>query len=120
MNQQLRCHPAHFVRVLYPLATTRPAAPNLTRSPVSWSRFNDAITTYAYLKRKSNVILSSRSLSADGNVLTFSEKTFDEKGKQTGTAVMVFAKPGFEVATVTPPRVVTPPRASDSAVSPDA
>ena len=60
---------------------------------VSWSRFNDTITTYAYLKRKSNVILGSRSLSADGNVLTFNEKTFDEKGKQTGTAVMVFAKP---------------------------
>jgi len=70
---------------------------------VSWSRFNDAITTYAYLKRKSNVALGSRSLSADGNVLTFNEKTFDEKGKQTGTAVMVFAKPGFEVASATPP-----------------
>ena len=87
---------------------------------VSWSRFNDAITTYAYLKRKSNVILGSRSLSADGNVLTFSEKTFDEKGKQTGTAVMVFAKPGFEVATVTPPRVAAPaPVAPQSALTPD-
>ena len=63
---------------------------------VSWSRFSDTITTYAYLRRKSNVILGSRSLSPDGNVLTFNEKTFDDKGKQTGTAVMVFAKPGFE------------------------
>jgi hypothetical protein len=47
-------------------------------------------------------------------VLTFNEKTFDEKGKQTGAAVMVFAKPGFEVATVTPPRVV-----AQSALTPD-
>ena len=70
---------------------------------VSWSRFSDTITTYAYLRRKSNVILGSRSLSPDGNILTFNEKTFDDKGKQTGTAVMIFAKPGFELASVTPP-----------------
>src|SRR5258707_5024908 len=75
---------------------------------VSWSRFSDTIATYAYLKRKSNVALGSRSLSADGNVLTFNEKTFDEKGKQTGTAVMVFAKPGLEVASSKPPQVAAP------------
>ena len=87
---------------------------------VSWSRFSDTIATYAYLKRKSNVALGSRSLSADGNVLTFSEKTFDDKGKQTGTAVMVFAKPGFEVATVTPPRLAAPaPVTPQSALTPD-
>src|SRR5258706_5785250 len=77
---------------------------------VSWSRFSDTIATYAYLKRKSNVALGSRSMSADGNVLTFNEKTFDEKGKQTGTAVMVFANRGFEVASATPPRVAAPAR----------
>jgi len=87
---------------------------------VSWSRFSDTIATYAYLKRKSNVALGSRSLSADGNVLTFNEKTFDEKGKQTGTAVMVFAKPGFEVASATPPRVAAPaPVTPQSALTPD-
>jgi hypothetical protein len=76
---------------------------------VSWSRFTDTIATYAYLKRKSNVILGSRALSYDGNILTFNEKIFDEKGRQTGTAVMIFAKPGFETASVTPPRVAAPP-----------
>ncbi len=86
---------------------------------VSWSRFNDAITTYAYLKRKSNVALGSRSLSADGNVLTFNEKTFDEKGKQTGTAVMVFAKPGFEVASATPPGRPAAPTVMLPATTPD-
>ena len=76
---------------------------------VSWSRFSDTIATYAYMKRKSNVILGSRSLSPDGNTLTFNEKTFDDKGKQTGTAVMIFAKPGFEVASVAPPRPAAAP-----------
>src|SRR5258705_8023365 len=87
---------------------------------VSWSRFSDTITTYAYLRRKSNVVLGSRSLSADGNVLTFNEKTFDDKGKQTGTSVMVFAKPGFEAATVVPPRVsVAPPVVTPAGFSAD-
>jgi tetratricopeptide (TPR) repeat protein len=71
---------------------------------VSWSRFSDAVTTYAYLKGKTNVVLGNRSLSADGNILTFNEKIFDDKGKQTGTAVMVFAKPGFETASASAPR----------------
>jgi hypothetical protein len=71
---------------------------------VTFSRFSDTIATYSYLRRKSNVILGSRSLSYDGNILTFNEKIFDDKGKQTGTAVMLFAKPGFETASVTPPR----------------
>ena len=88
---------------------------------VSWSRFSDTITTYAYLRRKSNVVLGSRSLSPDGNVLTFNEKKFDDKGKQTGTSVMVFAKPGFEVATVVPPRVAIapPPVVAQAAFSAD-
>ena len=88
---------------------------------VSWSRFSDTITTYAYLRRKSNVVLGSRSLSPDGNVLTFNEKTFDDKGKQTGTSVMVFAKPGFEVASVVPPRVAVapPPVVAQAAFSAD-
>jgi tetratricopeptide (TPR) repeat protein len=75
---------------------------------VTWTRFNDNIATYAYLRRKSNVVLGSRALSPDGNVLTFNEKTYDDKGKQTGTAVMVFAKPGFETASATAPRPAAP------------
>jgi tetratricopeptide (TPR) repeat protein len=92
---------------------------------VSWSRFNDSVTTYAYLKRKTNVVLGSRSVSPDGNIITFNEKTFDDKGKQTGTAVMVFAKPGFETASATPPpaaarAVVAPPPAKTTTADEDA
>jgi tetratricopeptide (TPR) repeat protein len=76
---------------------------------VSWSRFSDTIATYSFLKRKSNVVLGSRSLSPDGNIITLNEKTFDTNGKQTGTAVMIFAKPGFELASVTAPRPAAPP-----------
>ena len=75
---------------------------------VTWTRFNDNIATYAYLRRKSNVVLGSRALSPDGNVMTFNEKLYDEKGKQTGTAVVVFAKPGFETASATAPKPAAP------------
>lgn len=86
---------------------------------VSWSRFSDTIATYSYLKRKSNVILGSRSLGGDGNILTFTEKTFDEKGKQTGTAVMIFAKPGFETASATPARNAAPVMVQRPGQTPD-
>lgn len=74
----------------------------------SWSRFSDTITTYSYMRRKTNIILGSRSLSPDGNVLTFNEKIYDDKGKQISTTVMVFAKPGFELASATPARPAAP------------
>jgi len=69
---------------------------------VSWNRSSDTVTSYMYLKRKVPVILGNRVLSPDGNTLTFRETTFDNKGKQISTAVMVFAKPGFELASATP------------------
>jgi tetratricopeptide (TPR) repeat protein len=78
----------------------------------SWSRFNDATVTYSYTKRRTNMVLGSRTLSPDGNVLTFNEKIFDDKGKQVGSQVMVFAKPGFEIASATPS---TPARAAAAA-----
>jgi tetratricopeptide (TPR) repeat protein len=69
----------------------------------SWSKFNDATTTYSYTRRKTNIILGSRTLSPDGHILTFNEKAFDDKGKQLSISVMIFAKPGFEMASATPP-----------------
>ena len=74
----------------------------------SWTRFNDTTTTYSYMRRKTNVILGTRSLSPDGNLLTFNEKIYDDKGKQISTTVMVFAKPGFELASATPSRAAAP------------
>jgi len=64
----------------------------------SWNRFSDTVTSYMYMKRKSNVVIGNRVLSREGNVLTFTEKQYDDKGKQTGTAAIVFAKPGFDFA----------------------
>ncbi|HYK81114.1 MAG TPA: tetratricopeptide repeat protein [Micropepsaceae bacterium] len=86
----------------------------------SWSRFNDTTTTYSYTKRKTNIVLGTRALSPDGNVLTFNEKTYDDKGKQISTTVMVFAKPGFEVASATPSRpAVAAPTVMLPATTPD-
>jgi hypothetical protein len=100
------------VKLTYPgIADGKPHAVSGTDAfdTVSWSKFSDTIATYSFLKRKSNVVLGSRSLSPDGNIMTFSEKTFDTNGRQTGTAVMTFAKPGFETASATAPKPPPPP-----------
>ena len=100
------------IKLVLPAATDgkpHPVAGVPEFDTVTWSRFSDTIATYAYLRRKSNVILGSRALSYDGNILTFNEKVFDDKGKQTGTATMIFAKPGFETASATPPRPAAAP-----------
>jgi tetratricopeptide (TPR) repeat protein len=62
------------------------------------TRFSDTGASFIYTKRKSNVAIGNRILSQDGNVLTFTEKTYDDRGKQTGTARIVFAKPGYDFA----------------------
>jgi tetratricopeptide (TPR) repeat protein len=64
------------------------------------TRFNDTTTSYNYQKRKATAVLGNRVLSRDGNVLTFREQIFNANGKQTGTTTMVFAKPGFDFASL--------------------
>jgi hypothetical protein len=95
-----------------PIKGTFAAVPDGKPHPVSGmaefdastlTRFSDTVTSYMYTKRKSNVVVGNRVLSRDGNVLTFSEKTYDDKGKQTGTIMMVFAKPGFDFASLNQP-----------------
>jgi tetratricopeptide (TPR) repeat protein len=66
------------------------------------TRINDNSVSYIYTKRRNTVIVGSRFQSRDGNTLTFSEKTYDPKGKELASATMIFAKPGFEVASVAP------------------
>ena len=69
----------------------------------TFSRFSDTRATYNYMKGKTSITLGVRVLSADGNTLTFSEKTYNATGKEMNAQVMIFAKPGFEVAVVAPP-----------------
>ena len=64
------------------------------------TKFNDTTTSYNYQKRKSTVILGNRVLSRDGNILTMREQIFNANGKQLGTTTMVFAKPGFDFASI--------------------
>jgi len=67
-----------------------------------WTRSTDAVTTYRYMKGNSIAVLGIRAVSADGKTLTFREQTYDDKGKQTAVAVMVFENPDVKVASVTP------------------
>jgi len=74
----------------------------------TWSRYNDANTTYSYLRGKSIVALGTRTISPDGKTLTFNEKLYDTNGKQTGTSMMVFDNPNVKVATVVPKPAAAP------------
>ena len=71
---------------------------------VSLTRFSDTISSYTYTKRKSVVVLGNRVLSADGHTLTFAQKTYNANGKEIANSQLVFARPGFEVASAEPPR----------------
>ncbi len=75
----------------------------------TWTRENNAVVSYQYSKGRGIAALGTRALSADGTTLTFREQVYDDKGKQTGTAVMVFLNPDVKVASATPPPDVPPP-----------
>jgi Tfp pilus assembly protein PilF len=74
----------------------------------SWTRANDSVVTYQYLKGKGIAVLGTRALSPDGSTLTFHEQMYDDKGKQTSTAMMVFQNPDVKVASVKPPQSSAP------------
>lgn len=77
-----------------------PVAGMTTFDTATLTKFNDTTTSYNYQKRKSTVILGNRVLSRDGNILTMREQIFNANGKQVGTTTMVFAKPGFDFASI--------------------
>ena len=76
----------------------------------TWSKYNDNVTTYQYNRGKNIAVVGVRALSADGSTLTFQEKTYDNNGKQTGTAVMVFVNPDVKVASASKPAAPEPPK----------
>jgi tetratricopeptide repeat protein len=75
----------------------------------TWTRQNDSVVSYQYSKGRGIAALGTRALSPDGSTLTFREQIYDDKGKQTGIAVMVFLNPDVMVASATPPPDAPPP-----------
>jgi tetratricopeptide (TPR) repeat protein len=80
------------------------------------TKINDNSVSYIYTRRRNTVIVGSRFLSADGNTLTYSEKSYDARGKELSSATMVFAKPGFEMASATPAPAAAPAQQQQAAV----
>lgn len=60
----------------------------------SYTRLSDRNTVYLRQKLGEIVVVGSRVLSSDGKTLTFSEKTIDRLGRETGKALLVFKKQG--------------------------
>jgi tetratricopeptide (TPR) repeat protein len=58
-------------------------------------------------------------IAADGNSITFAEKIYNNTGKELAAHQMVFAKPGFEVATVAPPPAARPVAQPGAGNTPD-
>jgi predicted negative regulator of RcsB-dependent stress response len=69
----------------------------------SWNRVSPTSTVYIYDKRRTTVVVGTRTRSSDGNTLTFSEKTVDDKGKTLSTSLMFFVKEGVDLASLAPP-----------------
>lgn len=111
-----------------PVKATYTAVPDGKPHPVTgvpnidsgmWTRNSDTNVSYRYLKGKSIMALGTRVLSADGSTITFREQIYDDKGKQTSTAVMTFVNPDVKVASVTPAVAATAPGAVQTGMTPD-
>jgi hypothetical protein len=85
----------------------------------TWTRENDNVVSYQYSKGRGIAVLGTRALSPDGTTLTFREKSYDDKGKQISTAVMVFQNPDVKVASVAKPPESTAPVAPKPVLTPE-
>jgi tetratricopeptide (TPR) repeat protein len=74
-----------------------------------WTKISDTSSVYTYDKRRSTVVVGTRTLAQAGKVLTFSERGVDSKGKQLAPSVMFFIKEGVELASLAPPPGTAPP-----------
>jgi tetratricopeptide (TPR) repeat protein len=75
----------------------------------SWNKLNDFSTVYTYDRRKTTVVVGTRTASKDGKTLTYSERRVDPKGKVLSTSVLFFIKEGVDLASLAPPPGSAPP-----------
>ena len=103
-----------------PVKATFAAVPDGKQHPItgigaydagSWTKANESTVSYQYFKGKGIVVLGTRALSADGSTLTFHENIYDDRGKQTGTSVLVFQNPDVKVASANKPAAQAQPQA---------
>ena len=75
----------------------------------SWNNVSPTASVYTYDRRKTTVVVGTRTASKDGKTLTYSERRVDPKGKVLSTSVLFFIKEGVDLASLAPPPGSAPP-----------
>jgi tetratricopeptide (TPR) repeat protein len=75
----------------------------------SWNNVSPTASVYTFDRRRTTVIVGTRTLGQNGKTLTFSERQVDAKGKQLSTSVLFFIKEGVDLASLAPPPGSAPP-----------
>jgi tetratricopeptide (TPR) repeat protein len=84
----------------------------------SWNNVSPTASVYTYDRRKTTVIVGTRTASKDGKTLTYSERQVDPKGKVLSTSVLFFIREGVDLASLAPPPGAAPPPPPPVVVAP--
>jgi tetratricopeptide (TPR) repeat protein len=75
----------------------------------SWNNVSPTASVYTFDRRRTTVVVGTRTLGQGGKTLTYSERQVDAKGKQLSTSVLFFIKEGVDLASLAPPPGSAPP-----------
>jgi tetratricopeptide (TPR) repeat protein len=75
----------------------------------SFNKVGDNAAVYTYDRRRTTVIVGTRTASKDGKTLIYSERQVDPKGKVLSTSTLFFIKEGVDLASLAPPPGSAPP-----------
>jgi tetratricopeptide (TPR) repeat protein len=69
----------------------------------SFNKVGENAAVYTYDRRRTTVVVGTRTASKDGKTLTYSERQVDPKGKVLSTSTLFFIKEGVDLASLAPP-----------------
>jgi tetratricopeptide (TPR) repeat protein len=75
----------------------------------SFNKVGENAAVYTYDRRRTTVIVGTRTASKDGKTLIYSERRVDPKGKVLSTSTLFFIKEGVDLASLAPPPGSAPP-----------
>jgi tetratricopeptide (TPR) repeat protein len=84
----------------------------------SWNNVSPTASVYTFDRRRTTVVVGTRTLGRDGKTLVYSERQVDAKGKQVSTSVLFFVREGVDVASLAPPPGAAPPPPAPIVVPP--
>lgn len=75
----------------------------------SFNKLGANQAVYTYDRRRTTVVVGTRTESKDGKTLTYSERQVDAKGKTLSSSTLFFIKEGVDLASLAPPPGSAPP-----------